>query len=134
MRQDMAGNPIDLSRGVASTSHHVLPDDTNHIGALFGGRAMGWMDLAAGLAAMRLCRHVVVTASIEKVDFQVPIWGGEIAVVEAHVESVGRSSMRVKVDMYREIPQTGERTLCTTGIFHMVALDQKGRPTSVFGP
>ena len=94
---------------------------------------MGWMDLAAGLAAMRLCRQVVVTASIEKVDFQMPIWGGEIAVVEARVESVGRSSMRVKVDMYREIPQTGERKICTTGIFHMVALDQKGRPTSVFG-
>jgi acyl-CoA thioesterase YciA len=125
---------MDLSRGVASTSHHIMPDDTNHIGALFGGRAMAWMDLAAGLAAMRLSKHMVVTASIEKVDFQVPIWGGEIAVVEARVESVGRSSMRVKVDMYRESPQTGERTICTSGMFHMVALDEKRRPAQISSP
>lgn len=123
---------MDLSKGMASTSHHVMPDDTNHLGTLFGGRAMAWMDLAAGLAAMRLCRHVVVTASIEKVDFQVPIRGGEIAVVEARVVSVGRSSMRVTVDMFRESPQTGERTICTSGVFHMVALDDNGLPTRVF--
>lgn len=125
---------MDLTRGAASTVHHILPDDTNHIGALFGGRAIAWMDLAAGLAAMRLSRHVTVTASIEKVDFQVPIWGGEVAVVEARVVSVGRTSMKVRVDMFRENPKTGEKTLCTTGIFHMVALDDKGVPTDVFHP
>lgn len=123
---------MDLRRGVASTIHHVLPTDTNHIGALFGGTAIAWMDLAAGLAATRLSRCTVVTASIEKVDFQVPIWGGEIAVVEAQVISVGRTSMSVRVDMLRENPQTGEQTLCTSGIFHMVALDEEHRPTPVF--
>ena len=122
---------MDISRGVASNSHHILPDDTNHVGALFGGRAIAWMDLAAGLASMRLCRQTTVTASIEKVDFKVPIWGGEVAVVEARVDSVGRTSMSVKVDMYRESLQTGEKALCTSGVFHMVAIDEKGRPTAV---
>ena len=123
---------MDLRKGTASTLHHVLPNDTNHVGALFGGRAIAWMDLAAGLAAMRLCRHSTVTASIEKVDFQVPIWGGEVAAVEAHVISVGRTSMKVKVDMYRESPETGERMLCTSGVFHMVAIDEAHKPTAVF--
>jgi len=122
---------MNLSRGVANTSHHILPDDTNHVGALFGGRAVAWMDLAAGLASMRLCRCSTVTASIEKVDFRVPIWGGDVAVVDARVESVGRTSMQVRVDMYRESLQTGERSLCTSGVFHMVALDEKGHPTPV---
>lgn len=122
---------MDISRGVASTSHHILPDDTNHVGALFGGRAIAWMDVAAGLASMRLCRKTTVTASIERVDFKVPIWGGEVAVVEARVESVGRTSMSVKVDMYRESLQTGEKSLCTSGMFHMVAIDEKGRPAAV---
>ena len=125
---------MDLSRGVATTSHHILPDDTNHVGALFGGRAISWMDLAAGLASMRLCRRTTVTASIERVDFRVPIWGGEVAFVDAKVESVGRTSMRVRVDMYRESLQTGEKALCTSGIFHMVAIDEKGRPTPVTEP
>lgn len=123
---------MDLSRGVASTVHHILPNDTNHLGALFGGRAIAWMDLAAGLAAARLSRATPVTASIEKVDFQIPIWGGDIAAVEAKVVSVGRTSMRVQVDMYRENPQTDERVLCTSGIFNMVALDKSGKPTPVF--
>ncbi len=122
---------MDLSRGVATTSHHILPDDTNHVGALFGGRAIAWMDLAAGLAAMRLCHHTTVTASVEKVDFKIPIWGGEVAVVEARVETVGRTSMGVRVDMYRESIKTGERALCTSGLFHMVAIDEKGHPTPV---
>ncbi len=123
---------MDLSRGVAATVHHVLPPDTNHLGALFGGVAVAWMDLTAGLASMRLCKHTTVTAAIERVDFQIPIWGGDVAVVEARVVSVGRTSMRVKVDMYRENLQTEEKTLCTSGIFHMVALDENRKVTPVF--
>jgi acyl-CoA hydrolase len=123
---------IDLSRGRAVASHLVLPIDTNPLGALFGGRAVQWMDIAAGLAAIRLSGHPAVTASIERLDFHVPIRWGEIAVVEAEVVSVGRTSMTVQVNMFREEPPTGERQLCTRGLFHMVALGADGRPTPVF--
>lgn len=123
---------IDLSRGRAVASHLVLPTDTNPLGALFGGRAAQWMDIAAGLAAIRLSGHSAVTASIERLDFHVPIRWGEIAVVEAEVVSVGRTSMTVQVNMFREEPPTGERQLCTRGLFHMVALGADGLPTPVF--
>jgi len=122
----------DLSRGKAEASHLVLPIDTNPIGALFGGRAVQWMDVAAGLAAIRLSGHTAVTASIERLDFKVPIKWGDIAVVKAHVVSVGRTSMNVEVDMFRENAAVGTRELCTTGLFHMVALNEEGKPTSVF--
>lgn len=123
---------IDMSRGRATANHLVLPVDTNPLGALFGGRAVQWMDIAAGLAAIRLSGHPSVTASIERLDFHVPIRWGEIAVVEAEVVSVGRTSMAVQVNMFREEPSTGARQLCTRGLFHMVALGADGLPTPVF--
>ncbi len=123
---------MDLSKGRASAVHLVLPNDTNPLWTLFGGRAVEWMDLAAGLAGIRLSQHVVVTASIERLDFKVPIHLGQIAVVEAEVTSVHRTSMVVRVQMSREDPASGSRQLCTTGLFHMVALDADGKPAPVF--
>jgi acyl-CoA hydrolase len=123
---------LDLSKGKASASHLVLPTDTNPLGALFGGRAVQWMDIAAGLAAIRLAGKPAVTASIERLDFKVPIRWGEIAVVEAQVVSVGRTSMTVQVEMYREDPTTGDRRLCTSGLFHMVALGPDGKPAPIY--
>ncbi|MEJ2369117.1 MAG: acyl-CoA thioesterase [Acidobacteriota bacterium] len=123
---------MDLSAGRVTTVHLIMPNDTNPLGSLFGGRAVEWMDIAAGLAARRLSKHTPVTASIERLDFKVPIRWGEIAVVESEVISVGRTSMSVQVDMYREVTETGARQLCTSGLFHMVALDAEGHPTPVF--
>lgn len=125
---------LDLTKGRASASHLVLPIDTNPLGALFGGRAVQWMDIAAGLAAIRLSGKTAVTASIERLDFKVPVKWGDIAVVEAQVVSVGRTSMAVEVRMFREEAATGVRQLCTSGLFHMVALDEKGKPTPVLAP
>lgn len=125
---------MDLSKGQATAVHLIFPNDTNPLGSLFGGRALEWMDLAAGLACARLSGRPSVTASIERLDFEVPIRQGEVAVVEAKVLSVGRTSMHVLVEMFRETPGTLERMRCTAGTFHMVALGEDGRPTPVFRP
>ncbi len=122
---------VDFSRGKATASHLVLPTDTNPLGALFGGRAVEWMDIAAGLAGIRLSKKTVVTASIERLDFKVPIRWGEIAVVQAEVVSVGRTSLEILVQMFREDPASGTSQLCTSGLFHMVALDKDHKPTPV---
>ena len=124
---------MDLIPGRSQSSHLVMPNDTNPLGDLFGGRAVEWMDIAAGLAAMRLSHKVAVTASIERLDFRVPVRVGDIAVVESEVLSTGRTSLVVKVDVYRDDPRQGTRELCTSGLFHMVALDANGKPTPVFG-
>jgi acyl-CoA hydrolase len=109
----------------------VFPDHTNHLGTLFGGQALSWMDKAAFLAASRYSRKIVVTARSEQVDFHVPVRKGQMVELIATVIEVGRTSMKVDVAMYTEDLITGERELCTRGTFVMIALDENHKPTSV---
>jgi acyl-CoA hydrolase len=117
----------------ATVLESVFPTDTNSRGTLFGGTLLAWMDKAAAYAAVRRARNPVVTAAIESVSFTVPIHQGEMVVLDAEVEHVGRTSLRVRVDVYREDPTLGTRELCTVGHFSMVAIGPDGRPTPV-GP
>ncbi len=109
----------------------VFPNQTNHLGTLFGGHALSMMDKAASIAAHRYCRTTVVTASIERTDFLAPVYEGELAEVTASVIKTGRTSMVVEVELHAENMLTGDRRLCTRGKFNMVALDEHGKPTSV---
>lgn len=109
--------------------HMVFPDHTNHLGTLFGGQALAWMDMAAFIVASRHARSTVVTARSEQVDFNQPIHKGDLVEVVARVVGVGRSSMDVDVELVNENLLTGERKLCTRGRFTMIALDLSGRPT-----
>lgn len=106
----------------------VFPDHTNHLGTLFGGQALAWMDMAAFIAASRYARSNVVTARSEQVDFNVPVRKGQLVEVVARVVKVGRSSMRVDVELITEDLVSGDRKLCTRGRFVMIALDELGRP------
>jgi acyl-CoA hydrolase len=109
----------------------VLPSQTNNHGTMFGGDVMALMDKAAGIAALRFCRQLVVTASSERIDFQTPIYGGEIIEAISKVIFVGRTSMIVRVRIYAEPALTGEQRVCTTGYFSMVAIDKAGHPVPV---
>lgn len=106
----------------------VFPDHTNHLGTLFGGQALAWMDMAAFIVASRYARSTVVTARSEQVDFNQPIRKGDLVEVIARIVKVGRSSMHVDVDVVNEDLLSGQRKLCTQGHFVMVALDELGRP------
>lgn len=110
----------------------VFPSDTNHLGTLYGGTLMAWMDKAAGVAGLRRAGSTgVVTAAVDGLAFRVPIHHGELVELVARVESVGRTSMSVRVEAHREDPASGARELCTAGTFTMVAIDADGRPTPV---
>lgn len=109
----------------------VFPGDTNPRGNLFGGTLVSWMDKAAGYAAMRRARSVVVTAAIEDIAFSVPIVVGDLVEVQARVISVGRTSMRVRVEVRREDAINGSHELCTVGHFTMVAIGADRRPVLV---
>ena len=108
----------------------VFPDHTNHLGTLFGGQALAWMDMAAFIVASRYARTTVVTARSEQVDFNQPIRKGDLVEVIATIVKVGRSSMNVDVEVVTEDLLSGERKLCTRGRFVMTALDPLGRPTA----
>ena len=109
----------------------VFPTDTNPRGNLFGGTLVSWMDKAAGFAAMRRARSTVVTAAIEDIAFSVPIVVGDLVEVNARVISVGRSSMRIRVEVSKEDPIAGTSELCTVGHFTMVAIGPDRRPVPV---
>lgn len=109
----------------------VFPADTNPRGNLFGGTLVAWMDTAAGIAAMRRARSVVVTAAIEEIAFGVPIIQGDLVEVHARVVSVGRTSLRVRVEVHRENAIEGTRELCNVGHFTMVAIGEDRRPIPV---
>ncbi len=109
----------------------VLPNQTNGHGTMFGGDVMALMDRAAAIAALRFCRTPVVTASTERIDFRTPIQAGEIIEAVSRVIYVGRTSLIVRIHIYAEHPLIGERRVCTTGYFSMVAVDDAGRPVPV---
>lgn len=109
----------------------VFPNHTNHMGTLFGGQALAWMDKAAYLVAARYSRTAVVTARSDQIDFKLPIKVGQMVETIARISTVGRSSMHVEVELIAEDLLTGERKLCTKGIFVMVALGADGKTVAV---
>lgn len=104
----------------------ILPGQTNNFGTMFGGDVMALMDKAAAIAALRFCRQAVVTASSERIDFRTPIGQGEIVEARSRVIYVGRTSMVVRVRVFAEHPLLGDRRVCTTGYFSMVAVSRDG--------
>ncbi|MCB0417096.1 MAG: acyl-CoA thioesterase [Bdellovibrionaceae bacterium] len=109
----------------------VLPSHTNALGTIFGGVVMGWVDIAAAIAAQRYARSNVVTASIDYLNFINPIKTGWTVRVCAQVSYVGKTSMEVEVIVDAEKNQTGERKRATHAYLTFVAVDENGRPTKV---
>ncbi len=121
--------PAGRSRTVKTTL--VLPSDANHLGTIFGGNVLSFVDEVAAIAAMRHARMAVVTASIDSVDFLHPIQVGEAIEVEAFVTWTGRSSMEVFVRVYGEELLSGERRTTATSFLTMIAVDGLGNPAPV---
>jgi acyl-CoA hydrolase len=109
----------------------VLPNDTNHVGNLFGGKLMQWVDITAAIAAQRHCGRVVVTAAINHVSFDNPIKQNSVVTLEAKVSRAFSSSMEIFVDVYVENPATGAKTKSNEAILTFVAIDQNGSPLPV---
>ena len=91
-----------MSESYAVKTANVLPPDSNSHGTLFGGRLLQYVDDIAAISARRHCREAVVTASIDSMDFLLPINIGEIVILEAMVTHTGRSSMEVMVKISKE--------------------------------
>lgn len=109
----------------------VMPNDTNHLGNLFGGKLLQWMDITAVISAQRHCKRVVVTANINNVSFDNAIKQNSVVTLEAKVSRAFTSSMEIFIDVYVENPVTGERTKSNEAIFTFVAVDQNGAPLHV---
>jgi len=123
------GKPAVASR--VEMTELVLPGDTNALGTIFGGKVMQWIDIAASVAGMRHSGGNVVTASIDGLTFLTPIHLGEIVILQAQVNFVGRTSMEVGVRVEAENPRTGARRYTTKAYLTFVAIDAAGKPRAI---
>ena len=111
----------------------VLPNDTNNLDNLMGGRLLYWMDITAGIAAQRHCNRTSVTASVNNVSFNNPIPRASIVTIEANISRSFTSSMEIFLDVWAEDTLSGEKTKCNEAIYTFVAVNNLGKPVKVPG-
>lgn len=110
----------------------AMPRDTNPNGDIFGGWLMSQMDLGSGILASKRARARVVTVAMEGLSFLQPVEVGDTVACYAWVEKVGRTSMKIPVEVWVErFRQHGVPVLVTRGVFIYVAVDEAGRPIPV---
>jgi acyl-CoA hydrolase len=112
-------------------SELVLPNDTNTLGNLMGGRLMHWMDIAAAISAMKHCNCPVVTASVDNVSFANPIKLGNLLTIEAKLTRSFNTSMEVYLKVWGEDLSAQYKYLSNEAYMTFVALDPNSRPRKV---
>ncbi|HEY3728980.1 MAG TPA: acyl-CoA thioesterase [Solirubrobacteraceae bacterium] len=128
----MDRKPVSESSAVLSRWMGVT--DANSAGNIHGGTIMKLADEAAALAAIKYARQRVVTVGMDRMDFLVPIYVGELVSCQATVNAAWHTSMEVGVRISAENPLTGESRHTNTAYLTMVALDAEGRPAPVPSP
>jgi acyl-CoA hydrolase len=109
----------------------VLPNDTNTLNNLMGGRLLHWMDICAAIAAQKHSGKTVVTASVDSVSFGKCIQLGDVVTLEASVSRSFNSSMEIHIVVHAENIPSGERFKSNEAYYTFVALDRSGSPLKV---
>ena len=109
----------------------VLPNDTNTLNNLMGGRLMHWMDVVSAIAAQKHSNRIVVTASVDNVSFRQPIRLGNVVTLVAKVTRAFNSSMEVHIQVSAEDVPSGKGFESNEAFYTFVAVDQSGRPIDV---
>jgi acyl-CoA hydrolase len=122
-------SPKSVKASQVEMTELVLPNDTNRLGNLLGGRLMHWIDIAAAIAASRHTNCICVTASVDELHFHHPVKQGEVVVLQASVNRVFHTSLEVGVRVTKENTLTGERKHTNTAYLTFVAIDKDGKPT-----
>jgi acyl-CoA thioesterase YciA len=107
------------------------PADINANGHIFGGWVLSQMDIAAGIVASREADGPVATVAIEAMEFIAPILLHDLISVYAWVERIGRTSIRIRIDVVASRARGKEVVKVTEGVFTFVALDENNRPRLV---
>lgn len=107
------------------------PSDINANGHIFGGWVLSQMDIAAGIVASRRANGSVATVAIDGMEFLAPIHLRDLISVYAKVESVGRTSMKVKIEVVATRDRGATDIKVTEGTFTFVAIDEQARPRPV---
>jgi acyl-CoA hydrolase len=123
------------ARTVASTQSEmtelILPNDTNVLGNLLGGRLMHFIDLTGAMAAYRHARTYIVTAAMDHIDFIRPVRLGNLVTLKSSVNRAFTTSMEVGVKVWAEDTQTGVQLHVASAYLVFVAVDKEGNRQKV---
>lgn len=109
----------------------VLPNDTNTLNNLMGGRLLHWMDIVAAISAQKHSNSTVVTASVDGVSFKEAIQLGDVVTLEAYVTRSFKTSMEVYIEVFAQNIPRGEKYKCNDAYYTFVAIDSRNRPIAV---
>lgn len=118
-------------RGDMLTQTLAMPAYTNANGDIFGGWLVSQMDLAAGIMAQKLSKGRAVTVAIHSMTFLLPVRVGDLVTCHVELVSIGKTSMTIVVEVWKEDLASGEASRVTEGTFVFVAIDEQGRPRMV---
>src|SRR5262250_141499 len=117
-----------ISDTVTEMVQWVFPEHAGAPGQIHGGRMMQWIATSGTIAASRVARGNVVLGAMDDIDFLHPVKVGQVAVLRAQVESVGRCSLEVGVRVHAEDPVTGTETLTLSSHLVFVKVDEHIKP------
>lgn len=109
----------------------VLPNDTNTLNNLMGGKLMHWLDVVAAIAAQKHSNRIVVTASADNISFKQPIALGNVVTLKSQVTRSFNSSMEVFIEVTAEDIPANKKVMTHRAYFTFVAVDQNGKPIEV---
>lgn len=119
------------SDSFVSMTELVLPNDTNTLNNLMGGRLMHWMDIVSAIAAQKHSNRIVVTASVDNISFREPIQLGNVVTLKARVTRAFNSSMEVRIDVEAENIPAEKKIHSNSAYFTFVAVGADGKPTEI---
>lgn len=125
----LVARPVQASR--SEMNEIVLPNDTNPLGFLLGGRLMHWIDMAGAMAAHRHSRSYAVTASIDHLDFLVPVHVGDLVILRSSVNRAFHTSMEVGVKVWVENYLQDRTSHVSSAYLTFVAVDKAGNRVQV---
>tara|TARA_B100001115_G_C15791916_1_gene390587 strand:+ start:723 stop:1187 length:465 start_codon:yes stop_codon:yes gene_type:complete len=124
-------NSVPVSNSKVHMQEMILPNDSNVLGNVLGGKVMHLMDLCAAMSALKHCRNQVVTASVDNLDFLAPSKIGDFLILKSSVNYCGTTSMEVGVRIDTENRKTGKLKHTASAYLTFVAIDENGKTIKV---
>ena len=122
---------VPVSTSKVHMQEMILPNDSNILGNVLGGKVMHLMDVCAAMSALKHCRNQVVTASVDNLDFLAPSKIGDFLILKSSVNYCGTTSMEVGVRIDTENRKTGKLKHTASAYLTFVAIDENGNTVKV---
>jgi acyl-CoA thioesterase YciA len=117
-----------MPQGELAIQTLAMPVNTNPNGDIFGGWLVSQMDLAASILAKQRSRGRTATVAIDSMSFLHPVHVGDVVSCYVDLMHAGNTSMTIKVEVWKEVTATGDKSQVTEGTFTFVAINDNGRP------